>query len=436
MMLESAYDWIDLFCRKIFRHGLTENIREFIGHLSWSFFGGVFASGVLLMTNILAGRWLGVAEYGKYNAVFSLAQILLVFFLVGMDLSVVRNLVQIKREGKDHAISASLGTVVGWIIICGLIFFFIGPSISRFFQVDPVLLSSAFLLGCILAVRQLTDSIIRGLHWFKKQAFLRILEAIFILLSFLILAFTLGKTTFISYTSSLEIGGLFLISFYLFFIQRYLRPFLIKDITLLFEYGKIVFLAGLFGIIFSSLDKLAIAKYLDFNQLGIYGAYYTASFILVSQVGALFDNVFFPTVTRLKDNLAPLISKIDRLTLLLFVPFLIGMSVIITFLLLLFGPQYPLQWGYVFGFSLLAALKMILIINTSIITAYSSVSLKLGVVYGNLINLLFIALFLAYISYFQLSITVMLIFLVIYTAIFIMLNKWILYRVGFYRTAL
>jgi O-antigen/teichoic acid export membrane protein len=62
----------------------------------------------------------------------------------------------------------------------------------------------------------------------------------------------------------------------------------------LLNYGKIVFLATLFGIVFGSLDKMAIAHYLSLSDLGVYSAYYTASFLVVTQIGALFDNVFFP----------------------------------------------------------------------------------------------------------------------------------------------
>lgn len=425
---------IDFFCQKIFGHRITANIREFVTHLTWSFFGGLLASTILLLTNILAGRWLGVAEYGKYNAVFALAQILLVFLLIGMDLSVVRKLVGGGEKRSD--ISASIGAVTMWVLVVGLVFFLVKDRIAFFFHMDTLLFSSAFLLGSLLAFRQLTDSIVRGLQWFKVQAFSRIFEALVVFFSFLLLVVLLKRTSFSSYIEALEIGSIILILIYLFCVRHYLSVFNFSHIKSLFTYGKIVFIAGLFGIIFGSLDKLAIARYLDFTQLGIYGAYYTASFLVVSQLGAIFDNVFFPTVARFKDDLAPLIKKVDHLSLVFFLPFLLGMSVIVTGVLTFFGSQYPLQWQYICLFSFLATLKMILIINTSLITAFSVNSLKLGLIYGNIINLLFIVLFLIYISSFPLSISIMATFLIAYTVILIMLNKWILYRVGFYRKTL
>ncbi len=436
MSLEKAYGWIDIFCQKMFGHGITSNIREFIGQLSWSFFGGIFSSVILLLTNVLAGRWLGAVEYGKYSAVFALAQILIVFSLIGMDLSIVRKLANGSTITKSTDISASLGAVIIWILGCGGMFFLTKGYIETFFHVDVVFLSSAFTLGFLLSFRQLADSIIRGLHLFRIQAISRIIESVFIFCSFFFLVFYLQRTGFSTYLYALELGGAFLILIYLFFIRQYLTPFVFSDVSSLFVYGKMVFVAGLFGIIFGSLDKIAIAKYLDFSQLGIYSAYYTASFLLISQLGSLIDNVFFPTIARLKDNLDSIINKVDYLSLILFFPLLIGMSGIISIVLSLFGNQYPLKWQYVIGFSLLATLKMILIINTSLITVFSTTSLKLGVIYGNAINILFVVLFFLYITFFHLSISVMVILLIIYTALFIILNKWILYRVGFYRKKL
>lgn len=428
---------LDLFLNRtsffLFGHGLTPSMGAFLGNVSWSFFGGLFAAGILFATNILAGRILSVEEYGRYNATFVLAQILLVVFLGGMDLSVIRALAEKGREiERSRNISATLFFVSILIIIAVSVFWLLRNEVVKFFHVDTKIILAACALAVSLALRQVLDSIIRGLGWFKQQAVTRLLEASAVFSIFLIIYKVFQKASFLSYISSLTIGSIFLISLYLFFIRRYVSSFSFAHLVALISYGKIVFVAGLLGAMFGALDRLAIAKYLSLYDLGVYSVYYTASFIVVTQIGSLFDNVFFPTVVKFKDDLKLLVDKVDKLSLWFLIPFFVMMSVIIFSVVKLFGEKYPMNWFYVFGFALVGTLKMILIVNTSLITAFSTTSLKLGIIFGNLTNLLFIIIFFLYLHFYSLSILTMVVFLIFYTFTFIVLNKWILYKVGVY----
>jgi hypothetical protein len=56
---------------RIFGHEMGEEMRKFLGHLSWSFFGIFFSALILFVVNILAARILGPDGYGKYNFAIS-----------------------------------------------------------------------------------------------------------------------------------------------------------------------------------------------------------------------------------------------------------------------------------------------------------------------------------------------------------------------------
>ena len=72
---------------RVFGHAMSDEMRKFLGNLSWSFFGGIIAAGIMFAVNILAGRWLGPEEYGKYHIVLALGQVFVIPMLMGMNTS-------------------------------------------------------------------------------------------------------------------------------------------------------------------------------------------------------------------------------------------------------------------------------------------------------------------------------------------------------------
>lgn len=424
---------LDVFCYFFFKRSSIA-LKEFISNMSWSLLGGIVAAGILLVTNILAGRILGAEEYGKYSIIFTVAQICIVLFLFGMDLSVARSLaIYTEKNDRKNYISTAFITVLLTIFISLFVVSFFSKQVGHLFHIEKKLFLFAIFFGAILAIRQFLDSAIRGVSRFRLQALLRILESFGVLGFFCLSVFFFKERSFLAYVSSIIFGGSFLCVAYIFSLKNFFFTWSNETFRALLNYGKIAFLATLFGIVFGSLDKIAIAHYLSLSDLGVYSAYYTASFLVVTQIGALFDNVFFPMVARYKDNLTPIIQKVDYFSLTLFLPFFISMCGIVYVLLCLFGKGFPIIWAYIFGFSFIATLKCILIVNTSLITAHSKASLKLGLIYGNSINVVFIFIFLIFIQMFELSLLSMVYFLITYTGVFIVLNKWILYKVGFYR---
>ena len=73
---------------KFFGHSMSDTMREFLGNLSWSFFGGVVAMGFLFLIDVMAGRILGPKEYGKYALMIAMANVFIIPMLFGLNIGV------------------------------------------------------------------------------------------------------------------------------------------------------------------------------------------------------------------------------------------------------------------------------------------------------------------------------------------------------------
>jgi O-antigen/teichoic acid export membrane protein len=75
---------------RLFGHSIGDEMREFLHNLSWSFFGGIVAAAIMFATNVLAGRWLGPVEHGKYNLIVAISSFLVAFMILGLEVSIPR----------------------------------------------------------------------------------------------------------------------------------------------------------------------------------------------------------------------------------------------------------------------------------------------------------------------------------------------------------
>lgn len=417
----------------IIGHKLTPAMREFFRHISWSFFGGITASAILLTVNILAGRWLGPEQFGKYNTVWALAQIITVFIIFGMDTSNMRA----ATENTDNNLKKkSISTTFYFILFSSCVFSAIYYLFITIFKskihIDISILYFSLLVGLVLSLRQLSDSFLRTLLRFKFQSFVKIIEALIVFATFLVFVKIFNTYDYSIYIISLAFGGLFAIIGYLFSVRKYFHKFDFNTLKQRFSYAKIMFAASVLGIIFGSLDKLVIAKYMNFHDLGVYSAYYTASFALAAQFMVFFDNVFFPTVAKYKSDMQTILKKIDRLCLILIVPVYLAMSSVIYLVMSLFGKDYNINLILILCFGFLAVLKMILSINSSLVAIYSNESLKKSIYFGNTINILFVVLFIIALPFITVSIQFMVLVLIAYHVLIILMLKYVCYSLNLY----
>ena len=88
----------------LFRHPPGKNARAFFQNSFWSLGGGTLAFTFLFLANILAGRWLGPEEFGKYSLVIAWTNILAVLFVLDTDTGIAYFIARAraKRERKKY----------------------------------------------------------------------------------------------------------------------------------------------------------------------------------------------------------------------------------------------------------------------------------------------------------------------------------------------
>lgn len=401
--------------------------------LTWSFVGGAASSGVLLLTTILAGRFLGPTEYGKFNFVAALSQIIFALTMLGMDRASLRFVAQAKEAAsQSKMLSSSLQFFVAVATLFSLLYFLVHPFLADALQVPSTLMLMALAYGVCFGGRQLFDSFIRGLHEFKFQAIARLVESLIILLAFAVLFVYFTPHHYGHYALALMAGYFFFTLLCTWRLKPHFVRFDREAFKPQFSFAKIYFVGALLAILFGSLDKIVIGKYMSFQDLGIYGAYMAASLNFTSQLNTIFGNVFSPMLSKDLSNTPLVLKKIDRTFALFFIPLLLTVMGVTAAILWLLGREYPLTLSYVFSFSLLALLTMIFSVYAMVVAVYSKETLKMTTWVGNTLNLLFVGLFLMAVYWVGLSIQLVVSLLIVWQIANIANCKYALRRHGAY----
>ncbi len=198
---------------RIFGHEMSEVMREFLGNLSWSFFGGIIAVAIMFTVNILAGRWLGPLGYGQYNYVLSFATVSMFIFLLGNNSSGVRYISDVRyRDEKDSILTASLvlSLIQATAFLVAIILF--KDLIFERYDIGKNTVYLIFIFGFILSFKDLFDSFLRALNLIKKQSYIKVVDAILVFTSFLFFFFIQNDFSYIFYVYSFLLGGTFFIT--------------------------------------------------------------------------------------------------------------------------------------------------------------------------------------------------------------------------------
>lgn len=384
--------FVDFLHLKIFGHQIGDNMKTFLGHLSWSFSGGIITSIIMMVINILGGRLMGPNEYGKYNLLITLSQFIMIPILFGLDTSSIIAISNSKKnqEKKDN-ISSTLYFVLFSSLLLSVLYIVFFKYISNKFSIETTFLSITFIFAILTGLKTIFESFIKGLHLFRYQFYGRIIEIFTVCLFFLLFFIFENKHNYFFYVLSLTTGIIILIIYYFKKTKHFLTDFNLEFLKKQISLGKFLLLGTILGICFNSIDKLIIAKYLSLTELGIYGAYFTVSVNLVGQLTQMFINVFLPSISNINDSF--FIKKIDRLYLLFFTPILIGIMGIVFLAITLFGDKYGINYGFIISFSLLSTLQIYLSINSNIIITISKKTYKKYLFFNNFVNLIHLIIY-------------------------------------------
>ncbi len=376
---------------KIFGHPISDEMKNFLGSLSWSFLGGIISALVIFFINIMAGRILGPSEYGRYSLVIAVASIFVIFMTWGIDTAATYYISRSKNEDERKKYFSSVLTLylvlIGTVVV--MLFIFQG-TIAFWFKTTSRLIFWASLFALFSSSKNIADAFIKSQQQFKFQSFLRISEAFIIFVSFIAFIYLSLFKDFSNYIEILIMGYIFFIAITVRHFKKYIG-FSFQYVQKLLSYGTFAVVGSFSGILFNSFDKILVNRFLGSSQLGIYNAYSIVSTVLVVQVIAMFINVFFPVLSSIEDK-EVIFHKINKLALLLAMPIYFMLILIITLAITLFGKQYPFDLGLVLEFGLLAVLIIYFTILWWLIASQGKEGIKFTSINGIIAGLFFVGL--------------------------------------------
>jgi len=407
---------------RIFGHPIGPEMKIFLGNLFWSFLGGVVASAVALVINILAGRLLGPQEFGKYSLALVIGEYLLIVFYLGLDTASLRAVAKSRNENeiKWNISSASYFVLTSMVVFSTLALTF-SKTLANIFSTTPGVVFVAVFLAIATGIKLLFNGFIQGTHQFKHQFIGKIVEAVIIIISFSTIFFYLHRYTYSSYVAVIVLGAAAIIITFFLKLKKYFRNFHKPTLLAQFSYGKLFLLSTALGTIFASVDKLAINRFLDVSQLGIYMAYYLVSIGLISQISQMFNNVFIPTIAKSLNK--AIFGKLERLIYLAVVPLTVLIIAIVYVAMIFFGKKYSVVPNLAISFGIFATLKLLLSTYNSIIITLSKSIYKNYIIKYNIINVFTVLAYIPLVVTHTLSIQTILIIQIFNTFVLILIQK-------------
>lgn len=341
---------------RIFGAPMSLDMRKFLGDLSWSAFGGMGAAGILFLVNLLGGRWLGPEEYGKFQIVVSVAQILMIPMLFGFNTASARYIAEANISEKFVLRNTAFISVS----ILTLVFFLLFFLLSRIFFAGSETAFLSILFAVTLTFFFLARSFLQGFDRMKFISIADLSYAFLILVLFCVFFRVFFRGSGFEYMAlSFLIGYIFFcgMAFLSLRVSRERAILSAKTFFILFRYGFLATLGSVAGVFLGSVDKLLLNYYFDTKIVGVYAVYILISVTIFSQLTQVFVNAFFPAVSSIRDKRA-LLKKLFALCRFSFF-FVSFISLpLASFLLLLFGKGYPFQFSSVVLSSLSAGIAV------------------------------------------------------------------------------
>jgi O-antigen/teichoic acid export membrane protein len=203
----------------------------------------------------------------------------------------------------------------------------------------------------------MTTNTLKGLFKIRTYAIFQPIYAVIVLLTFLFLVFAKHLISFKSIIYPTLLGyGIISIVLSVFFLRKYFKFWFDKTwANTLTGYSMFAAIGGLSFVFYTNIDKILINKYLTVGDVGIYRAYSVASVNITVLLWAMFNTIFFPTVSRYKDKgiVFNRISKLIPYLISLGTPFILFCEFII---LKLYGSKYPMDLVLMLMFAFAAIL--------------------------------------------------------------------------------
>ncbi|MFH1910341.1 MAG: oligosaccharide flippase family protein [bacterium] len=393
---------------KLFGHQMSDQMKQFLKNMSWSFYAGLIALPLIMIVGTLAGRFMGPEEFGKYSLVVLLSSYVLIFVFCGLDIALVKAIAKAKTvKDQSRQFFSAFSFVLLMLTVLSTLGLLSAGQISARFNISKELITLLFAYSLIASVKNVLDFAIRGTERFKDQAIAKILESVTLAVAFVAVVILLKKINYSIFLGIIMLAALALILFYLTKIAKMFKNFSFTALKIQLLEGRFFMLSTLLGTIFVSSDRLLIAKFINLETLGIYSAYYSGSVTLTAVLSSMLTNVLLPATAKSRDK--TFASKMDKLFIKGFIPVFITIGLILVVFMFIFGRAYPLRADYVLLFTLVSTIYFFGNMYNTIILDIDRRNYIRYLVMINSINLLTVAYYLVLMKYYAKPINLILV---------------------------
>lgn len=344
---------------RIFGHEMSPLMQKFLGNLSISFFGGVIYSLLSFVFFVLAGRFLGPVDYGKYALYTALFSFLAIFLSFGLETSIVRLAAKADEEKKKRILSTFIIFFFCNSVFWSLIFIVFSKYIVIFFELPVLFIVFAILFSMTNSLGIALENYLKLLNQFVFINVIRIFQGCFLLFSLVLLYFSFNGRFSLAWFIALNIAASVFVLATFFFRSRNYFTFVFdgKILKELFLFSSSIFLGVISGYLIQNGTNVLIGKFIGARELGFYNAYYTLSVLAAGQLLTFFSAVYFPAIAQAENKLI-IAKKIEKIFPMLGIVWFVLTALIMLIGLKLFGRAYIIDYRIVALFSFYALFNL------------------------------------------------------------------------------
>lgn len=350
---QKLFQFAETIHLRVFGHAMSDSMGRFLGNLNYVFIATLIVGILIYTMNIIAGRWLSVEDYGRYQLALSMSFFLIIPISMGLTTAGIHALAK-KNDDKKRIISSMLLLTIFFGAVSIPLMLLFSGYIADLIGVEKDLIVAAVVYTTFFSLYSILRSVLQGLLDFRRIAVFETIYAVVASVVFIIFLIVLKRTEFWLPLAAFSFGFLVFGMACIPIVRRYfeLASFSSESGKMLMKNGLIMVAASVSGFLLGNIDRFIINGLINIETVALYSAYVYSAGIFLNFFLQTFITVFFPSMSYIDDASKMAINqKINRLYSIAFVPLFLLSFLFIVVSFSLFGEKYSISYAYVTLFS-------------------------------------------------------------------------------------
>jgi len=391
---------VEIVHLRIFGHEIGGEMILFLKNLNYTFVATIIVGILIYTLNILAGRWLSIEDYGRYQLILSMSFFLIIPLLMGLTTSSIHAIA--KNYDPKEVVSSVLLLVVHFSLVFILLMFLFSKELASLFGVDNYVMVTAIVYSAFFSLYSIFRSFLQGFLKFQKIAIFETIYAASTFCLFLMIISFFGIKDFRLPIIAFDFGYLIFGILCVPFLWNYfsVAAFSRKTSKILLQNGFVMVAASVSGFLLGNIDKFIINRTIDIKAVAIYSAYFYSAGIFMNIFLQTFITVFFPSITQVIDfHKKTIDKKINKLFVFSW-PFLVLFSFLfMSISFYLFGEKYNFNYLLAALFSIYVSLQFFISIKQWLLASFNEKGMvysTYSTVVASLVNIVMVYFFTLY----------------------------------------